>query len=490
MLKIKKLGFDTAKDDFCYINKKSPIVAKEGFAPTTRIIVGDIAAELVLIESDIVKIDEIGLSNHAFKKVGLKEDEKVKIKHIPPLKSFDAIKRKIAGKSITEQEMCDILKDIAKGYYSKAHIATFCSVFEQGNASYDEISFLTEAMVKAGNKLTWNYDIVVDKHCIGGISGNRTTNVAIPIIAAYGLHIPKTSSRAITSPSGTADTMEVLCDVNVEPKKMQKIIKDVGGCIVWGGSVDLSPADDLIINVKKLLNMNSEATMIASVLSKKLAAGSTHMLIVIPVGPTAKAKDMNDYRRLRAMFESIGKDLGSTVVCAYEEGIQPIGNGIGPALEAKDIIKLFKNEKDAPQDLKKISLELSGKIIEFDPKVKKGDGVKIATEILESGSAYKKFMEIIDAQGGLKKIPEAKIQHNVLAKKDGVIKGFDNKKIAQICRYAGCPDIKESGIFLHKHLGDNVKKGDALYTIHTNSDGELKQVLDYIKDDENIIEVK
>jgi thymidine phosphorylase len=346
-------------------------------------------------------------------------------------------------------------------------------------------------MVQVGTKLDWGYDIVVDKHCIGGVPGNRTTNIAIPIIASYGLHSPKSSSRAITSPSGTADTMEVLCKVDLSPDKVKEVVKKTNACIVWGGSVGLSPADHVLIELRKEISVDSEGLMVASVLSKKIAAGSTHVLIVIPVGSSVKAKTMEDFNRLKDLFEKVGDKLNIKVQCAFEDGTQPIGNGIGPVLEAKDILKVLKNHPDAPKDLRKTSLELTAPILEFDTQnVKKGEGFKLAKELLESGQAFKKFMEIIEAQGkNINSFPVAKIQQDIISNKKGVVSSFDNKKVAKICQIVGCPNIKEAGIYLHKHIGDKVKDGEKLFTIYTNSQGELDQVLEYLKEN-SIMEVK
>lgn len=493
-LKVKKINFDNGKEAFLYINKKSPVVIEQGFDGGIRIeIKGEgkkVAGELVLMEDQtVLKNDEIGLSNVAFKRLKLEEGKEIEVFRIGVLKSFAPVRAKMFGHPIGEADMKAIIQDIVDGYYSPSHIAAFCGVCEGGHMNLDEIYYLTKAMIEVGKTIKWDFDIVVDKHCIGGIPANRTTNVVIPIVAAYGLHIPKTSSRAITSPSGTADTMEVMCSVNVSTERMKEIVKECNGCIVWGGAVDLSPADDLIINTKKLLNVDSEGQMIASILSKKVAAGSTHILIVIPVGPTAKVRSEEDFKRLKNTFETVGKKLGKHVVVAHEDGMQPVGNGIGPSLEAIDILKLFKNEADAPQDLKEVSLVLAGEIIEFDPKVKKGEGYKIAKEILESGKAYEKFMQIVKAQGDVREIETAKYTKDILADKDGKVVEIDNRKLAQTCRFAGTPETKVAGVYLYKHLNDSIKKGEKLFTIHADSQGAIDQAYDFATHEE-IIKIK
>jgi thymidine phosphorylase len=140
---------------------------------------------------------------------------------------------------------------------------------------------------------------VVDKHSIGGIPGNRTTMIVAPIVAAHGLIMPKTSSRAITSPAGTADTMEVLAKVDLSEAEMRSVVERCGACIAWGGHVNLSPADDVIIAVERPLQIDTPEQMVASILSKKMAAGVTHLVLDIPFGPTAKIRSAAYAQRVR-----------------------------------------------------------------------------------------------------------------------------------------------------------------------------------------------
>jgi len=196
-------------------------------------------------------------------------------------------------------------------------------------------------MIDAGSRLSWPHDIVVDKHCVGGLPGNRTTPIVVAIAAACGLIIPKTSSRAITSPAGTADTMETLTEVSLSLDDMRRVVDREGGCIVWGGSMNLSPADDILIRVERPLDFDSEGQMVASVLSKKLSAGSTHLVIDIPVGPTAKVRSTVMADSLALRLTQVGEALGLTLRVRQTDGTQPIGRGIGPSLEALDVLAVL-----------------------------------------------------------------------------------------------------------------------------------------------------
>ncbi|MBR2140964.1 MAG: thymidine phosphorylase family protein [Rickettsiales bacterium] len=491
-LKCKILNIDTGREPIIFLNGNSSVVKEEGFSALARIKVSSSEryAYTTLYLSDMVGENEVGLSSKVESTLKAKNGEEFEVAHMEPLLSFSAIRNKLRGKPFTEEGIFEAIKDVVDGKYSDMHMACLCSATEGDQLSPDEIAYFAKAMVNTGKVMKWNYDIVVDKHCIGGIPGNRTTPPAIAIVAEYGLHIPKTSSRAITSPAGTADVMEVLTNIVVPTDRMKEVVDKAGGCLIWGGAVDLNPSDDIIINVKKDLDLDSKGQMLASILSKKVAAGSTHILIDVPYGPSAKTKSKETAEVLKNDFETLGKKLGVKVIVNLSDGRQPVGNGVGPALEALDVVKVLKNDPDAPKDLKEKTIYLSGLIIEFDPKVKKGEGEKIAREILESGRAWERFLKICDAQGGgLKEIPVAKFTQDILADKDGEVYEFDNRKLSYLAKLAGCPSQKAAGVYLYKHLGDKVKKGEKLFTIHSNSKGELDLAIQLTKEVE-IIKIK
>ena len=481
-LRTKHLKIDAGRNPIVFLNKYCPIVSKEGFEGMSRIKIFNekksVVAILNIVNSHIVMPEEIGLCDKAYKILDVENGDELQISHLEPITSFAHVRAKMFGHPFTENGMFEIIDDIVKGKYSDTHISSFSTACEGKNMNADETAYLTKAMVDTGDKISWGYDMIVDKHCIGGIPGNRTTAIVIPIVASFGMYIPKTSSRAITSPSGTADTMEVIAPVDLDLDEMKKVVNKENGCLVWGGSVSLSPSDDMIIKVKRDLDIDSEGQMIASIISKKIAAGSTHVLIDIPTGPTAKVRTQTDAERLKKQFETIGKKLGIHIKAIITDGIQPIGNGIGPSLEATDIIGVLKNEKNAPKDLKEKSIILAGMILEFSPKVKAGQGAKLAREILESGQAWNKFRAICDAQGGMRSIPYASHTYEVKAKKSGKVLAIDNRKLSKMAKLAGAPESPTGGVYLYKHLKDTVKKDEIILTIHSESVGELHMALD------------
>ena len=331
----------------------------------------------------------------------------------------------------------------------------------------DELLALTHAMAQAGTQLTWDKPIVVDKHCIGGIPGNRTSMIVVPIVAAHGLTIPKTSSRAITSPAGTADTMEMLARVDLGVEQMKEVVRACHGCLVWGGHVNLSPADDILISVERPLSVDTREQMVASIMSKKLAAGSTHLLIDLPVGPAAKLTSAMEAMRLRKLFEFVGDHFGISVEVVTTDGRQPIGRGIGPLLEAQDVMAVLANDAGAPADLREKSLRLAAHLLEYDPDVRGGTGYLRARDLLDSGAALNQMQKIIEAQGpSICRSELGTLTADVPAPNDGAVSGIDCLHLNRLARTAGAPIDKGAGIKIFKKLGDRVEKGEPLYRIY------------------------
>jgi len=329
-------------------------------------------------------------------------------------------------------------------------------------------------MTNIGQKLQWDNPVIVDKHSVGGIPGNRTTPIVVAIVAAAGLIIPKTSSRAITSPAGTADTIETMTKVTLSASEAQAVVAREGGCMVWGGTLGLSPADDILIRVERVLDLDPVGQMIASVLSKKAAIGATHVVIDIPVGPTAKIRSSHDFLKLKDYFTLVGKALGLHVYTLKSDGHQPLGIGIGPSLEAKDILAVLRNDKNAPVDLKEKAVGLASTLMEFSGAIPIGKGLKLSNELLDNGSALKKFMAICEAQGGFKEPTTAPLTHDICATLNGVVTEIDNRNLAKVAKLAGAPHDATAGIEFFSKIGTCVKPGQVLYRIHSESKGALE----------------
>lgn len=482
-LKLVRLGIDTYRENVVYLHRDCETYRAEGFQALSKVkVCADgrrILAVLNVVDDDtIVALDELALSEEAFDHLGLAEGQAVMVEHAEPPASMDAVRRKIAGQRLSQKDFQHIVNDITESRYSKTEISAFLVASGQTDMDRDEVLYLTQAMLNSGERLDWDELQVADKHCIGGIPGNRTSMLVVPIVAAHGMLIPKTSSRAITSPAGTADTMEVLANVELEIGQMHDIVRKQRGCMIWGGTARLSPADDIMISVERPLGIDSQGQMVASILSKKLAAGSTHLLIDIPVGSTAKIRHMRGAQRLRKLFEYVGDQLGIQLEVVITDGRQPVGNGIGPVLEARDVMQVLQSDPDAPNDLRQKTLRLAGRVLEFDPDVRGGYGFAMARDILDSGRALEKMNAIIAAQGAQSTVyPLGQLTHDIVSPSDGVVTAIDNFQMARIARFAGAPMDKGAGVDLFKKLGDPVEEGEPLYRLYAEFPSDFKFAL-------------
>jgi len=435
---------------------------------------------LIDIVKGLVGKDEIAVSSELKKRLGLKIGQKVIINLAPIPKSVIFIKKKLNKKSLSQKEINEIIQDITSNSLSEAEISLFVSAMYRQGMSFKETVYLIDAILKTGNKLVLKNKFVADKHSIGGIPGNRTTPIVVSICSVADLIMPKTSSRAITSAAGTADVMETIAKVDFSMNDIKKILKKTKACIVWGGSLGMVPADSKIIKIEKVLKIDPQAQLLASIMSKKLAVSSKYILIDIPYGKTAKVTK-SQALNLKKKFEQLGRYFNKKLECVLTDGSEPIGNGIGPALELIDIIKIL-DKRNGPKDLEKKSLFLSGKLLEMTGKADKGKGIKMAKDILYSGKAFEKFKDIVKAQkGSLNGIKPAKFKKDILVKKSGRIFEINNKEINSLARVAGCPVNKLSGIYLYFHVKDKIKKGEKLLTIYSESKSRLKEAIKFYK---------
>ena len=478
MPRIRRVPIDTYPENTAFLLREGSEYSPEQFQALRKIRItgrcGEILASLALVDGGgILAPGEIGLGEQAFRRLGQAEGEEVTVCQAHPPASLEFVRRKIDGDTLSDSEIAAVIGDVVKHLYSPMEIGAFL-VACAGFMSTQETLAMTRAMVDVGERLHWNAPLVVDKHCIGGIPGNRTSMIIVPIVAAHGLLIPKTSSRAITSPSGTADTMEVLANVDLSGDELRRIVDQEKAALIWGGRVNLSPADDILISVERPLGIDTFEQMVASILSKKAAAGSTHLVIDIPVGPTAKVRSQAEAVRLRKLFEYVARHMGIVTDIVFTDGSQPVGRGIGPVLEARDVMAVLRNEADAPEDLRDRAVQLAGRILEFDPALPAGKGYARALELLASGAALAAMERLIDAQGRQStRFEPGAHRFEVTARQAGIVSAIDCYRIARIARIAGAPLDKGAGIDLLLKVGARVRVGDALYRIHAVSETGL-----------------
>ncbi len=482
-VRARRLGLDTHQEAVVLMHKDCPVCRSEGFTARNQILLQNgthrIIATLYQVTGNWIAHDEAALSESAWERLGLTDGETLTVAHPEPVASLAYVRSRVYGKALSETALRAIIRDIVDGQYSDVHLSSFLTACATAPLSRDETVALTRAMVEVGDRLRWTSATVVDKHSVGGLPGNRTTPIIVSIVAALGLTMPKTSSRAITSPAGTADAMETLAPVDLAVADIHRVVEREGGCIVWGGAVRLSPADDILIRVERALDLDTEGQMIASVLSKKIAAGSTHVVIDMPVGPTAKVRSTAAAEVLAAGLTSVAEAFGLRVTINAGDGSQPIGRGIGPALEAHDVLAVLRGAPDAPRDLRQRAVTLAGSLIEIGGLAAAGVGHQMAAHALDDGRAWAKFQRICEAQGGMRVPPVARHQRPLLAPRSGPLALIDNRKIAKLAKLAGAPEDKAAGVALHVRLGDTVAAGEPLCTVHAESPGELAYALHY-----------
>ena len=483
-LRLRALGIDTQQEHVIYMRRDCHVCRAEGFEARSRVEVflGErrIIATINVVETDLLAPGEAGLSTRAWQALDAAPGAAVTVAHAPTLDSLSAMRSKIYGHRLDAQAFDAIIGDVAAGRYADMHLAAFLSACAGGRMDLQETIDLTGAMVRVGDRIDWGRTPIADKHCVGGLPGNRTTPIVVAIVAAAGLTMPKTSSRAITSPAGTADVMETLTRVDLDVTAMRRVVEREGGCFVWGGALTLSPADDVLIRVEGPLDLDSDAQLVASVLSKKIAAGATHALIDIPVGPTAKVRTEEDAHRLQALLEQVAATHELQLRVVRTRGAQPVGRGVGPALEAHDVLAVLRGAASAPVDLRMRALALAGELLEFCGHSIPGTGKSEAWRLLDSGAAWDKFQAICAAQGGLREPGRAPLREPVTAERTGYVSGIDSRRLSRVAKLAGAPGVPTAGLVLHVQLGDRVERGEPLFTLHAQAPGELAYARGYL----------
>ncbi|HIE14079.1 TPA: AMP phosphorylase, partial [Candidatus Bathyarchaeota archaeon] len=429
----------------------------------------------------LIGVGVIGLYDEVRKTLEINEGEEVEVEIAPFPTSVYFIRNKLRGRKLTFEEIFEIVKDAVEGNLSEIEIAAFVTALHSFGLGLDEATSLSKAMVDTGNTLELDRQPVLDKHSIGGVPGDKTTLLVVPIIASCGFTIPKSSSRAITSAAGTADRAEVLMPVSLDLEEMRDAVKKTNGCIVWGGALYLAPADDIFVRVEHPLSI--DPLLLPSIMSKKKAVGANLLVVDIPCGRGTKVKTIGEADLLAKDFIELGARLGIKVQCAVTYGEQPVGYAIGPALEAKEALSVLMGKIKAP-DLVDKATDIAGILLEM-AGIK--DGKNAALQSLTSNKAENKLREIIAAQGGDPKIDPSDIstgekKFTVKSEIEGYVLWIDNTSLVEIARLAGSPKDKGAGILLHKKIGDQVKRGDPLFTIYAERSVKLQRALKVLQE--------
>jgi AMP phosphorylase len=441
---------------------------------------GNEAIAIVNTATKLIAKGTVGIYEEVKTSLNLREGQTVDVEIAPLPASVYHIRNKLARRKLTYEEIHEIIQDVVKGRLSEIEIASFVTALHLFGLDLDEATSLSKAMVETGNTLQIDKPLVVDKHSIGGVPGDKTTLLVVPIVAAAGLTIPKSSSRAITSAAGSADRVEVLMPVNLGLEEMRRVVEKTNGCMVWGGTLNLAPADDIFIRIEHPLSI--DPLLLPSIMSKKKAVGTKLMVLDIPTGRGTKVKTIGEADMLAKDFMELGRRLDIQVQCAVTYGEQPVGHTIGPALEAREALGVLMGEAEAP-DLVDKATSIAGILFEMSGRK---NGKQTALKILKSGKAEQKMREIIEAQGGNPKVTTKDIaigsqSCTVRSWKKGYILWVNNAPLVEIARLAGAPKDKGAGVYIYKKIGDKVRKNDPLFTIYAERDLKLQRALDKLE---------
>ena len=464
--------------------------AKEhGIGEKDRLIIGwrggSPTVVTVNLTSSLIERGQIGLCQDFKKRTGIKKEELVKIQLLGTPESVKHIAKRLQGQSLTYRETLAIIKDIVNYRLDDAVIAFYLSKVFFTNISEQELYHITRAMVESGQQFNFDGQLIVDKHSTGGLAGNRITPIIVAIISALGLTMPKTSSRAVTSPAGTADVFEVLAPVSFSPREIKPLLKKNNAFLIWGAD-GIAPADDRIIEIANELPVEPFTKLVTSIMAKKVAMGVNCLIVDVPINPTAKVKSLEEAREIEKLFVDLGRLFKMKVKVVFYASFGPIGRGIGPALEARDVLRVLQQKDDRPADLQKKAVYYSAELLKLAGRAKGSQANRQALECLTSGRAWKQMQKIIEAQGGRPNIDSedikiGRITHQVKAEESGSVRMIDNKALGWINRSLGNPTIKQAGIYLHRLVGETVEKGDTLFTIYATSQARLKYALDALK---------
>lgn len=437
----------------------------------------DTITAVVETSDAVVSPGKIGIYREAWEAMKVVPEEVVEVLPAAKPKSVSFIRKKMDKQKLTSDELHAIIEDIVDGNLTEVELTAFVTASYIYAMDADEIEWMTRAMVKTGDQISFDTHPVMDHHSIGGVPGNKISLCIVPIVAAAGLLIPKTSSRAITGAGGSADLFEILCPVSFRADEIKKMTTKVGGCLVWGGATNIAPADDKIIGVEYPLSIDPKSQLLASVMAKKFAVGADTMVLDIPTGNETKIPTIQEGRKLARDFMDLGDRLGMKVECALTYGGTPLGRAIGGGIEVKEAMVMLE-KFEGPRSFLEKTISISGMMLEMGGVAARNEGAKMAVELVKSGKALQKFKDIIEVQGGDPKVtsdmvPVGDKVATVLSPQDGYVLEISNKRLVVACRIAGAPHDKGVGIMLHKKKGEYVKKGDGLFTVYADKEWKL-----------------
>ena len=436
-----------------------------------------VASARLVVSGELAGEGEVVVPRDMAEGAGLAEGDAVSVRTAPMPRSLRHILKKLGGQPLSSEEIREVVSDIASMRLTRVEVAAFALANHVWGTTMEEIEALTKAFLESGERIDFGRS-VYEKHSIGGVPGNKVSLIIVPVAAAAGITIPKTSTRAITSPSGTADTMEVLAPVDLTVSEFKDVVSKAGGCIVSTERMRLAPTDDAVNSVTRDLLIDPEGLMIAGIMAKKLAVGCRNLVLDIPTGSEAKVESLEEAESLAAKFVEVGRRFGVRVNVGITYGGQPVGHAVGPALEAREALEALMG--GGPGSLVEKSSCLAGMLLEMAGLAARGRGTEAARELISSGRALEKMREIVEAQGGDARldpsdVPVGQYVAQLRSPASGYVTKVSNAAVKAVAMAAGAPREKGAGVLLHAKVGYRVEEGDVLMEIYAERESKLTE---------------
>jgi thymidine phosphorylase len=329
-------------------------------------------------------------------------------------------------------------------------------------------------MDEATPALAWGSTHVADRHGLDRIPGHRTTPIVAAIVAAGGATMPHFSLRSGTGNWSSADAMATLTGVGLDRATALNVASRVGTCIAH--------ADTAGVAAKVTWTATADdARLVASALSRRVVAGVGSLLVNVLFGRGTGVPDDERFQRLKALFTAVGEAVGVRVRIVRLAGTQPVGLGIGPAPEALDVLAVLRGAAAAPVDLRMHALAEAGQLLEMCGASRPGHGELDAWRLLDSGAAWARFQALCEAQGGMREPTLAPLADTVSAEHAGHVRSLDGAHVRRVAVLAGAPQGTGAGVVLHARIGEQVDRGQPLFTVHAASRQCLTAVTDELR---------
>ncbi len=445
------------------------------------------------LTNDLVDIWEVWITQDIFDKYEIKKWDIVSISTLEtnPL-SLQAIKKKLLGKKLNEEEIKALMRDMTDGKISDLLTAYYAACSFAYPSDEEELYLTAKYSAEMWDMIKFKHDTAV-KYCIGGVPWNETTMIIVPILGSLGISSPKTFSKAITSPAATGECVEVLMDTEFSVQEMKHLVDKTWSCLANWKSLKFAPANDRIIKVSYPLYMEAYAKVAISIMAKIYAGWTKYCLIDLPVWKNWKIPDKKTAKRIAWHFEYIWKKLGMKVFVDITNADNPIGKWIGAVLQTREALRVLQNKKIFSKDIKKKAISLSAKLIELVWLARWDKAIWLAKKQLESWLAWEYMQKLIQSQNSIhnvkpdykntsylwvldsEELPLAKFSQKLIAKKSGKLKSMDVELLKKICRIFGAPLDKQAWFYLNKQVWELVKKWDVLCQLYANDKNDLKR---------------